>query len=72
MPPKKKPVKKSVTRWKGMTPLEVHAIQIHEFYKALRAAGFPVDVAMTLSTDPTAQPHWFQKLALFEIEEDDD
>lgn len=72
MPPKKKPAKKPTTRWKGMTPLEVHAIQIHEFYKALRSAGFPTDVAMTLSTDPTAQPHWFQKIPGMQIEDDED
>lgn len=71
MPPKKKP-KKATTRWKGMTPLEVHAIQIHEFYKALRSAGFPTDVAMTLSTDPTAQPYWFQKIPDLQIEDDEE
>lgn len=72
MPPKKKPAKKKTTRWEGMTPLELHAIQIHEFYRALRNAGFPPDVSMTLSTDPTAQPHWFSKTPDIEIEEDDD
>ena len=71
MPPKKKPGRKATTKWQGMTPLEVHAIQIHEFYKTLRNAGFPVDVAMTLSTDPTAQPEWFAAMPDFEIEEED-
>lgn len=55
-----------------MTPLEVHAIQIHEFYKALRNAGFPADIAMTFSSDPSAQPHWFQKTPDLYIEDDED
>lgn len=72
MPPKKKPRKKPVTRWEGMTPLEVHAAQIHEYYKALRNAGFPVDVAMALCSDKDAQPSWFQKISDVDLEEDED
>lgn len=72
MPPKKKPAKKRTTRWEGMTPLEVHAIQIHEFYKALRTAGFPSDIAMTLCTDKSAHPEWFAKTPDLETEEDED
>ena len=73
MPPKKKPAKKATTRWEGMTPLEVHAAQIHELYKAFRKAGFPVDVSMALCTDRSAQPHWFMtSIDPGDLLEDDD
>ena len=72
MPPKKKPGRKATTKWEGMTPLEVHAAQIHEFYKALRNAGFPSDIAMTLSTDKSAQPDWFASTDVSDLLEEDE
>lgn len=71
MAQKKKP-KKATTRWEGMTPLEVHASQIHELYKAFRNAGFPVDVAITLCTDKSAQPGWFQSSDISDLLEEDE
>jgi hypothetical protein len=41
------------------TPLEIHAIQIHEYYLALRRAGFTVDAALYASTAGSSHPDWF-------------
>jgi hypothetical protein len=71
---RKKPVKKVVTvKDEDLTPLEIHAIQIHELYKAFRKAGFPIDICLTLITDPDARPHWFfVDDEGFEVIDDDD
>jgi hypothetical protein len=62
--PRKKPVKKPITKVitvkdEDLTPLDIHAIQIHELYKAFRKAGFPVDMCLALISDPSAHPAWF-------------
>lgn len=72
MPAKKKPGRKATTKWEGMTPLEVHAAQINEFYKALRSAGFPSDIALTLCTDRNAQPDWFSVADVSDLLEEDE
>ena len=71
---RKRPSKKVVTvRDEDLTPLEVHAIQLHELYKALRKAGFPADVCITLITDSGAHPSWFKLVPdLEEVEEEED
>jgi len=71
---RKRPSKKVVTvRDEDLTPLEVHAIQLHELYKALRKAGFPSDVCITLITEPGAHPSWFKLVPdLEEVEEEED
>jgi hypothetical protein len=81
--PKKKPVKKTVAprrlpknQSEDLTPLDVHAIQIHELYNSFRKAGFPVDISMALAIDDMAHPRWFYTmvpdLELLEDEEDED
>ena len=42
------------------TPLENYCVALHEFYKALRKAGFAVDLAMGLMMDKEkgAYPDW--------------
>lgn len=84
--PKKKPTSKKVApkparrlpknQSEDLTPLDVHAIQIHELYKSLRKAGFPIDIAMALAIDDLAHPRWFYTmvpdLELLEDEEDED
>jgi hypothetical protein len=40
------------------TPLEQHAIWLHEYYKSLRKAGFPVDQALTVMMDKSSWPEW--------------
>jgi hypothetical protein len=46
-------------KFEDYTPLEIHAIQIREYYLALRKAGFETASALTLCTDPTGWPDWF-------------
>ena len=38
--------------------LEAHAIALNEFYKALRKAGFSVDLALAIIIEPSAYPDW--------------
>lgn len=40
------------------TPLEAYAIGLHEFYRSLRKAGFPVDLALAIITDRSSYPEW--------------
>lgn len=40
------------------TPMESYAIALNEFYRALRKAGFPVDIAICLLTEKGAHPEW--------------
>jgi len=78
---KKEPAKKSApkkvatVRDEELTALDVHAIQLHELYKAYRRAGFDVANTLTLITSPDAHPDWFMTvpdLELLEDEEEDD
>ena len=38
--------------------LDAWAISVHEMYKALRRAGFAVDLCLAIITDPQAYPDW--------------
>ena len=38
--------------------LDAWAISLQEMYKALRRAGFPVDLALGIITEPSAYPDW--------------
>ena len=73
--PRKKQTAKAV-KSDELTPLDIHAIQLHELYKSFRKAGFPVDICLTLITDKGAHPDWFYTmvpdLELLEDEEDED
>ena len=61
------------------TPLEIHAIQIREYYLALRKAGFSVDAAQYLCAASAGWPDWFnlpekdiEDIAKIIDDEDDD
>lgn len=41
--------------------LDQYAIEIHEFYKSLRKAGFTVDNALWLASSKDCYPEWMQK-----------
>jgi hypothetical protein len=41
--------------------LDQYAIEIHEFYKSLRKAGFTVDNALWLASTRECYPEWMQK-----------
>lgn len=59
MAKKRKAKKVKTVRRDDLTPLEIHAIQIREFYTALRKAGFSCEQSLTLSTMQDAWPDWF-------------
>jgi len=58
--------------------LDQYAIELHEFYKSLRRAGFSVDNALYILSAKQAYPDWLQEkptkrdiLQHLEDEEDD-
>ena len=56
---KRKPQRTKTVRFEDYTPLEIHAIQVREYYVALRRAGFDGASALTLCTDQQGWPDWF-------------
>jgi hypothetical protein len=40
------------------TPLENYCISLNEYYKALRKAGFSVDICMAMIMDKASYPDW--------------
>lgn len=59
MAQRKKPSRVKTVKLEDYTPLEIHAIQIREYYLALCKAGFRSDAALTLCTDRMGWPDWF-------------
>ena len=59
MAARRKPQRVKTVRSEDFTPLEIHAIQIREYYLALRRAGFKSDEALGLCTDRLGWPDWF-------------
>jgi hypothetical protein len=60
MAAKKKPVKhvrKSVARTET-TALDMHAIALNEYFRALRRAGFSVEIALGLMDNKNSMPEW--------------
>lgn len=41
------------------TKLDAHAIQLNEYYKALKRAGFDHSVALAIILDKEGVPNWF-------------
>lgn len=71
----KKPV---VVRDENYSPMEQYAIALNEWYKALRKAGFGVDMCLAFLLEKDSYPDWIlpkspQVLPIpYEDEEDDD
>ena len=40
--------------------LDQYAIEVHEFYRSLRKAGFTVDNALWLASTAESYPNWMQ------------
>lgn len=40
------------------SPLESFCIGLHEYYKALRKAGFATDICLSMIQDPISYPDW--------------
>jgi hypothetical protein len=59
MAAKKKPARRrrSVAR-KETTAMDMHAIALHEWYQALRRAGFSIEVSLGLMDNKNSMPEW--------------
>jgi hypothetical protein len=60
MATQRKPKTKTVAD-ENYSKLDQYAIEIHEFYKSLRRAGFTVDNALWLASTKECYPEWMQK-----------
>lgn len=60
MATQRKPKTKTVAD-ENYSKLDQYAIEIHEFYKSLRKAGFTVDNALWLASTKECYPEWMQK-----------
>jgi len=47
--------------------LDQYAIELHEFYKSLRRAGFTVDNALYILSAKQAYPEWMQNVSIEDI-----
>lgn len=59
------------------TPLEMYAISINEYYKALRKAGFSIELSLGILEIRAAYPDWLlpeipNVIDPFEYDEDED
>jgi hypothetical protein len=70
--------KKRVIDLDTYSALDVWAISLQEMYRALRRAGFPVDLALAVIVEPMAYPRWIlpepdevEKFGDYEDEDDD-
>jgi len=50
--------KKKVIDLDTYNALDAYAISMHEFYKALRRAGFAIDMCLGIITERSAYPDW--------------
>ena len=50
--------KKKVIDLDTYNALDQYAISMHEFYKALRRAGFAVDICLAIIVERSAYPNW--------------
>ena len=51
----------------GYSKLDQYAIGLHEYYKALRKAGFTVDNALWIVVTKESYPDWMQEPTLNDI-----
>ena len=66
----RKPIKKAVAKKatatrvrkknddEAFTPLEQYCIALNEYFKALKRAGFPESICMTMVMDKSTYPDW--------------
>jgi hypothetical protein len=70
--------KKKVIDLDTYNALDQWAIGLNEMYKALRRAGFQVDMALAVIMEPDAYPHWIlpnkpiEKIGDVDYEDDED
>jgi hypothetical protein len=83
MAARKKPASNKVQKVQvvddNYTPLEQYCIALNEYWKALKTAGFPESICMTLIMDRDSYPDWIlpkpinpTDIPLFDPYEDED
>jgi hypothetical protein len=70
--------KKKVIDLDTYSALDAWAISLQEMYRALRRAGFDVELSLAIIVEPQAYPHWIlptpvepEKFGDYEDEDDD-
>jgi hypothetical protein len=58
--PRKRTTKVKTVADGDYSKLDQYAIELHEFYKSLRRAGFTVDNALYILSAKQAYPNWMQ------------
>jgi len=51
----------------GYSKLDQYAIELHEFFKSLRRAGFTVDNALWILSAKGMHPEWMQGVSIEDI-----
>jgi len=74
--PRKRTAKVKTVADESYSKLDQYAIEMHEFYKSLRKAGFTNDNALWLLASKDSHPDWLQTITPDDIrrhiEEEDD
>ena len=63
MAPRKKTIKVKTVADENYSKLDQYAIELHEFYKSLRKAGFTVDNALWILSAKEMRPEWMKDLS---------
>lgn len=58
--PRKRTTKVKTVADEGYSKLDQYSIELHEFYKSLRRAGFTVDNALYILSAKQTYPEWMQ------------
>ena len=58
--PRKRTTKVKTVADENYSKLDQYAIELHEFYKSLRRAGFTVDNALYILSAKQTYPEWMQ------------
>jgi hypothetical protein len=61
--PRKRTTKVKTVADENYSKLDQYAIELHEFYKSLRRAGFTVDNALWILSAKEMRPDWMQDLS---------
>jgi hypothetical protein len=65
--PRKRTAKVKTVADEGYSKLDQYAIELHEFFKSLRRAGFTVDNALYILSAKQAYPEWMQGVTIEDI-----
>jgi hypothetical protein len=61
--PRKRTTKVKTVADESYSKLDQYAIELHEFFKSLRRAGFTVDNALWILSAKEMRPEWMQNLS---------